>query len=413
MALDNIFMGKRVVQQAYLNNALLYQANGWKGNPEDYSETTLPSFSPNLDTFSSFDNLTYLEDDTLLLQFGSNSGYKYLVKLSLTGEVIWQTLNIQHTSYIRRELTPYLRGYKKGEKGSGILYVVTTRSTKYPDSSTTGNDFFIDSYNNATGALVSSFRLSTISGYDNTNMSLADVCFDENYIYMLFSSYYGTTYISKFTYDNREIVHLYKIDSGYGSSMALDASGKYLYLNVTSYSKLYKVDKTTFAIIDSFQPVGNDTNDNTYTDKYIIDSMNNLYFYATRQHSSSYNAQTFLKYSLTNKKLVYKYKLKSPSTSFIPYVIDAKVDKYYNAILYCVGSVPVGNGGWGYYIIKLDPNGNMLWAKVYDGSLGDGTGGITVTNQGTIYYCCYALATRTFNFSKILGLKKLTNSAIV
>ena len=38
MTLSNIFFGKKVVQQAYLNNALIYQSKGWKTLPSTCSE---------------------------------------------------------------------------------------------------------------------------------------------------------------------------------------------------------------------------------------------------------------------------------------------------------------------------------------------------------------------------------------
>lgn len=419
MALDNIFMGKRVVQQAYLNNALLYQANGWKGNPEDYSETVLPSFTPDSNTnstISELSNITYLEDDTLLIQYTTGSRVTGLAKISLTGDVIWQTIDNTYR-YLRKELRPYLRGYNKSVAGSGQIYNVSTNSYKYPVDTTT-NSFSITAYSNATGKVTKYLALRTLSGYESNVLSLADACFDNDYIYMYFSSYYGTAYVSKFTYDMEEVVHLYKIDAAYGSSIALDASGNYLYANTTSYNKTFKINKSTFAVTDSFQPSSNYPLDNTYTDKYIIDSMNNLYFYATHQYDSTQGSKSFVKYSIPNKKLVYRYEIPVSSPNYYtPFVIDAVVDPYYNSILLCYGieKNPKNTTDNHYYLVKLDPNGNVLWERYCGYGASDGfsttSGALAVTKQGTIYLC--NIGKNNFKLTKILGLKKLTNSAIV
>ena len=44
MTLSNIFFGKKVVQQAYLNNALIYQSKGWETLPSTCSEVWTKSY---------------------------------------------------------------------------------------------------------------------------------------------------------------------------------------------------------------------------------------------------------------------------------------------------------------------------------------------------------------------------------
>lgn len=71
MTLSNIFFGKKVVQQAYLNNALIYQSKGWETLPSTCSEVWTKDYDKALSIFS------IAKDDLDNLYIGSiNSVYK-------------------------------------------------------------------------------------------------------------------------------------------------------------------------------------------------------------------------------------------------------------------------------------------------------------------------------------------------
>lgn len=85
MTLSNIFFGKKVVQQAYLNNALIYQSKGWETLPstcmeewtKDYDDATSNIYDCAID----LDNKIYVV---------TNNGKNNVIKLDSDGKIIWK-----------------------------------------------------------------------------------------------------------------------------------------------------------------------------------------------------------------------------------------------------------------------------------------------------------------------------------
>lgn len=81
MSLDNVFMGKKVVQQIYLKNALIYQSKGWE---------TLPS-APQVEWTKNFDAINSTLRDCAVDQ--ENNIYivysDHIYKISSEGVLIW------------------------------------------------------------------------------------------------------------------------------------------------------------------------------------------------------------------------------------------------------------------------------------------------------------------------------------
>lgn len=85
MTLSNIFFGKKVVQQAYLNNALIYQSKGWETLPstcmeewtKDYDDATSYIYDCAID----LDNKIYVV---------TNNGKNNVIKLDSDGKIIWK-----------------------------------------------------------------------------------------------------------------------------------------------------------------------------------------------------------------------------------------------------------------------------------------------------------------------------------
>lgn len=83
--LSNIFVGKRVVQKAYLNNALIYQSKGWETLPstcmeewtKDYDDATSYIYDCAID----LDNKIYVV---------TNNGKNNVIKLDSDGKIIWK-----------------------------------------------------------------------------------------------------------------------------------------------------------------------------------------------------------------------------------------------------------------------------------------------------------------------------------
>lgn len=81
MTLSNIFFGKKVVQQAYLNNALIYQSKGWETLPSTCSEV----WTKDYDISYSFGELVSDLDNNL---YGLNINSLY--KFDSDGSILWQ-----------------------------------------------------------------------------------------------------------------------------------------------------------------------------------------------------------------------------------------------------------------------------------------------------------------------------------
>lgn len=81
MSLDNVFMGKKVVQQIYLKNALIYQSKGWE---------TLPS-APQVEWTKSYDNKSKPITDSAIDQ-NSNiyvCSQESVCKIDADGTLVW------------------------------------------------------------------------------------------------------------------------------------------------------------------------------------------------------------------------------------------------------------------------------------------------------------------------------------
>lgn len=81
MTLSNIFFGKKVVQQAYLNNALIYQSKGWETLPSTCSEVWTKSYDK-ADAVCSV-----AKDDSDNLYVSSNNS---VYKIDSEGNLKWE-----------------------------------------------------------------------------------------------------------------------------------------------------------------------------------------------------------------------------------------------------------------------------------------------------------------------------------
>ena len=81
MTLSNIFFGKKVVQQAYLNNALIYQSKGWETLPSTCTEAWTKSYDK-ADAACSV-----AKDDSDNLYVSSNNS---VYKIDSDGNLMWK-----------------------------------------------------------------------------------------------------------------------------------------------------------------------------------------------------------------------------------------------------------------------------------------------------------------------------------
>lgn len=403
MALDNIFMGKKVVQQAYLGNKLIYQTNGWSGIPEDYTKSDLPPVA--LNAFKNNTNITYLPDNTLAICYigkstiGSNTNVPNITKIDLNGNVIWNGSEM-FTLTSRYEFAPYLRGYTEGDAGSGYVYTIGSDISKGSQPSGANTYWYgLFELSNKNGEINNYSALSASSSHNKTLQYPQSVCYDNDYIYVLFIDYNSNTYVSKFDYKFNEVIHLKPIHNYISTAIGCYPDSKYLYVNDVSYGKIYKLNKDTLERVDAFQPT-NSVWDSAYINKLFVDNMENIYFFANRNFNGSYyNSYTFIKYSIANKSVVYKYTLPSNSC----YIADATIDTNFNTYLYCYGD----SSTWIYTIAKLDPSGKLLW-KTSALDYGAFTNGIAVDKHGSVYYSRWNSTSGMQNISRFDSIRKPT-----
>lgn len=81
MTLSNIFFGKKVVQKAYLNNALIYQSKGWQTLPSTCTEVWTKSY----EKVGSIRAIT--KDDSDNIYIGAD---QYLYKMDPDGNLKWK-----------------------------------------------------------------------------------------------------------------------------------------------------------------------------------------------------------------------------------------------------------------------------------------------------------------------------------
>lgn len=400
MALDNIFMGKKVVQQAYLGNKLIYQTNGWSGIPEDYTKSDLPPVA--LNAFQLNTNITYLPDNTLAIGYigkstiGSNSGVPNITKIDLNGNVIWNGSEMFSLAS-RYEFSPYLRGYTEGNAGSGYVYAIGSDISKGSQPSGANTYWYgLFELSNKNGEINNYLALSASSSHNKTLQYPQSVCYDNDYIYVLFIDYNSNTYVSKFDYKFNEVIHLKPVHNYISTAIGCYPNSKYLYVNDVSYGRIYKLNKDTLERVDAFQPTNN-VWDSAYINKLFVDNMDNIYFFANRNFNPYYNPYTFIKYSTANKSVVYTYNLSSNSY----YIADATIDTNFNTYLYCY---EYSNGSI-YTIVKLDPSGKILWktAALDNGILNNS---IAVDKYGSVYYSRWNSNSGMQNISRFDSIRK-------
>lgn len=97
MTLSNIFFGKRVVQEAYLNNALIYKSNGWETLPSTFTEAWLKKYD-NFDSFGSEKLVFDSENNFYCILRDKTTQKANLYKFNSDGTVLWHT-NIDQLNY--------------------------------------------------------------------------------------------------------------------------------------------------------------------------------------------------------------------------------------------------------------------------------------------------------------------------
>lgn len=258
MTLSNIFFGKKVVQQAYLNNALIYQSKGWETLPSTCTETWTKSYDK-ADAVCSV-----AKDDSDNLYVSSNNS---VYKIDSEGNLKWKYV-ISNTTTI-----------------TSIVIFPTYIYCAYLTSNNLGCVAKIDT----NGNLISTVDVDSLA----SNLALSyfnDMQKDNNNIYAI-----TPTYLLKLNQDLKIInsinITLY---TGYVATRIAINNGPYIFVGTSNYG--FRLDKSNFKNSISLPGAGLGSNFNITALK--MDNIGNLYA------SSSIPPCAVLKYDVETCKLI-------------------------------------------------------------------------------------------------------------
>lgn len=354
MSLDNVFMGKKVVQQIYLKNALIYQSKGWE---------TLPS-APQVEWTKSYDNKSNPITDSAIDQ--NNNIYvcsqESVCKIDADGTLVWSMSFPNITS----------------------IKVCVDENTNVYVAFTYGSDLKIKKFDSNGNILSSNSNFnqnfSYITGFavDNSNL----------YISGAYSSSY---FLCKL--DN-ELKIIQQTAISIGALMTTNES-PYLFFCQSGYLESVEkkdIEHSTPKKLNVKAPY-NTSSVNSNIEKIAIDNFGNI-FYTTN------NLGTY-KYNSSNQEVI---KWSDSNTSHL--CID------YQQNLYCIECLMTSDSSmYSANLIKTSSDGTLIYnSKVAQNEniFNINTGQMLVDNNGNIYLI-YKKHSGELLITKIINLVKKGN----
>ena len=276
MTLSNIFFGKKVVQQAYLNNALIYQSKGWETLPSTCSEVWTKSYDK-ADIVCSVakddsDNL-YVSSKNSVYKIDSegNLKWEYVISNAVETSSIVVFPTYIYCSYLVSNNLGYVA---KIDNNGNLISTVDVHSLAPNSASSHFNDMQKDSNNiyaitqshllklNQDFKVIDDVDISSYTGYIATRIAINN----GPYIF-IGTALYGFR-LNKNDLKNSIILpeysFLFRTDS-----IAMDNIGN-LYLGSSSQNGPIKYDAENCQAIELLSP------DNTYA--LCLDNQENVYF---------------------------------------------------------------------------------------------------------------------------------------
>lgn len=284
MTLSNIFFGKKVVQQAYLNNALIYQSKGWETLPSTCTEVWTKEYGIQSNLYS----LT-IDLDNNIYALGNKSLYKF----DSNGEILWQ-------KDFSKEPENNISYLQLNSTNNSVFVMRSTGSDKSP------YHFYIDEFS-SDGSIKNEYDIRAIIG--GSFNSVNGYIVDDGYIYI--NVYYYSTY--DYSYSNRYLVKIDMLEKKqvqiaqniYINSGCLVSYGKYLYaavdygpVNPNSGKYLVKFNKED---LNKAATINNwiDTSDSyNQIDSITTDKLGNIIYKTFRNGTFKYNVDSTSKVKL-------------------------------------------------------------------------------------------------------------------
>lgn len=347
MTLSNIFYGKKVVQQAYLNNALIYQSSGWETLPSTCTEV----WTKNYESTSIIKSIAKDDKDNIYI------GTSYMLyKIGPDGNLKWKS-KVKAVVNDVRQVT-----------GIAILQNCIYCSFYEMQSDVVG---YVSKFD-INGNLISSTNVNTIvSGISSAYF--LDIKNDNNNIYAITASY-----ILKLDFDLKLIEYTSIPYTAY--CLAVD-NGPYVFVGTGNYGTRFNKDN----LKNSTNLVGN-VNFSFLTTSIILDSIGNLYFGSSSQDS-------IYKFDTKTCKLLEARFLGINSDRTYGFCCDSQDNLY---VIYYNGT--------NYLLRKYSSDGTLIWDNVQIPTTYTYLKVITDSNNNI--YVCYMDSSANLTVKKLVNLIK-------
>lgn len=355
MTLSNIFFGKKVVQQAYLNNALIYQSKGWETLPSTCSEVWTKSYDKVKDVCSvAKDN----SDNLYVASINSTSPFITSVyKIDSEGNVIWK--------------------YTIGGATTPIRIVVFSTYIYCSYTLFKNNDYYgyvakID----ANGNLISTTDVHSIVP-DSSYYYFNDIQKDNNNIYAITPSH-----LLKLNQDLKVIDGIVTSSyTGYEASKIAINNGPYIFVGTGNYG--FRLDKSNLKNIIMLPSGG--LGNTYYISSLKMDNIGNLY-------AGSFNYPlAALKYDVKTCKLI--------TTLFACLSYDICTDSQESVYFAYFNSYPK--------LRKYSSDGTLIWDNIQIPVLDTSTNNIKViTDSNNNIYVAYIDSNGMLAIKKFINLVK-------
>lgn len=349
MTLSNIFFGKKVVQQAYLNNALIYQSNGWQTLPSTCTEAWTK-------------NVGIVNSNTVdQCVIDSNNNIYVLVdhrifKLNSEGILIWsKIINGIERIAIDTNNDVYIALILYDNDGSSFLHIAKLDNN---------------------GNIEKEFKPTGLLSNFVTNFAL-----DNNYFYI--SVYYNNTsnkFLLKIDKQGKVVDSTNNYELNNSTLVASDDS--YLYAGFVN--NLIKIDKNN---IDNYTVQYKAAS--SYSIKnLLLDGLGNIIFLHGTNDVFRYNFET---------KTTIKYGIYASN-------VNCSLALDYQKNLYYIYTERNGVGAYQVYLVKYSSDGSLIFKNqiLTDSS---NSSGILVTDQyGNVYYM--SIDSNQMSIKKLINIEK-------
>lgn len=355
MSLDNVFMGKKVVQQIYLKNALIYQSKGWETLPSSPQVLWTKSYGSRTD---SFQDCAFDQDNNIYIVFTN-----WIYKISSEGMLIWnKTMEYSYKICIDQNNNIYLAQITYFQKNDTIRSVIISQLD------TNGNVINRIKVHNYTSNIVTGFT------------------FDKNYLYI--SSIYNI---------DRSNSMLFRVDKDLKNSVNLIANGASMNNLVTSLDcpYIYYGEDAMYQIKKEGTNVATSTKikDLPSIKNIVIDNLGNVIF--------------------SNNRNTYKYNIATQQVAGIP-ITSTNANKSmcldYQQNLYSL-NLQLSKSPFTASLVKTSSDGTLIYNSqivTNDSDFWLNNGMLIADNKGNIYFI-YKNSNNELLITKIINLVKKGN----